>query len=134
MVNKRSSVLVFEHEHIYEYFDRVYVFNPKYWIYTTVSTVAINIKKANDIPRFDISLRVVKLTESGSLSISIRQKEKRFYQRSSLNYDYIWIRVILLQKEFDGDCRWINAKYSNSKSINFFNKLEAGEYYIILLP
>ncbi len=62
MAGKRSSVLVFELEHIYEYFDRVYVFNPKYWIYTTVSTVAINIKKANDIPRFDISLRVVKLT------------------------------------------------------------------------
>ena len=96
--------------------------------------MGINIKKSGDSPRFDISVRTVKLSVPGTLCLSIRQKEKRFYQRSSLNYDYIWVRVILLQKEFDGDCRWIDGRYCNSKSINFSNKLEAGEYYILLLP
>jgi hypothetical protein len=56
------------------------------------------------------------------------------YQRSSLSYSYIWVRVLLLQREFDGDCRWVDAKYSNSKSINFLRRLEAGEYYVVLLP
>jgi hypothetical protein len=60
------------------------------------------------------------------VSISIRQKEKRFYQKSNLNYNYIWVRVLVFEKEFNGDCRWIDGKYSNSKSINIIKNLDVG--------
>lgn len=64
-----------------------------------MSTVGINIKRGSqDLPRFDVSLRILKVTEASQVSISIRQKEKRFYQNSSLNYNYIWNRIIILQK------------------------------------
>lgn len=97
-LTRQSSTLIMNLEHIYEYFDKIYVFNPQFWLYSTVSSIGINIKKSNDIARFDISVRTLKVVSAGTISISIRQKEKRFYQKSSLNYEYIWIRAILLQK------------------------------------
>lgn len=117
---KRKSI---RGENTFDLFDGLYIFNPAKWFYTSVCSIGINVKKSQEMPRFDISVRTIKLSQSGDLAISIRQKEKRFYQFSSLNYNYIWIRCILLQKEFDGDCRWIDAKYSNLKTINFFNTL-----------
>ena len=89
--------------------------------------MGLNLKRpSSDVPRFDISLRILKVSQSGHVSLSIRQKERRFYQSSSLNYKYIWNRVMVFQKEFEGECRWITGKYSNSKTINFTDYFEAG--------
>ena len=64
---------------------------------------------------------MLKVEKDGHVAISIRQKEKRFYQSSSLNYKYFWNRILVFQKEFDGDCRWITGKYSPDKTINFID-------------
>lgn len=120
-------------DQLFEYFDRIYTICPQNYTHYAVSTIGINARRQN-LARFDISLRILKLDKPAMVSISVRQKELRFYQRSSLSYSYIWVRVILLQKEFDGDCRWIEGKYSAKKSINFNRHLEEGEYFIIVLP
>lgn len=114
-------------ENIFEYFDKIHILLPTKWSYTAVSTVGINIKRGSqDLPRFDISLRILKVSEASQVSISVRQKEKRFYQNSSLNYNYIWNRIIILQKEFEGDFRWHSARYVCNKTVNFTDLFEAG--------
>jgi len=86
-------------DNIFDYFDLVYVISPLKWEYSAVSSVGLNIKRSqHEVPRFDISLRILKVTKNGHISISVRQKEKRFYQSSSLNYKYIWNRVMIFQK------------------------------------
>jgi hypothetical protein len=122
-------------DNIFDYFDVVYVLSPAKWEHSAVSTVGLNIKRGpQTVPRFDISLRVLKVEKAGQVALSVRQKEKRFYQSSSLNYRYFWNRILVLQKEFDGDCRWITGCYSSDKTINFMDYFEAGEYYIVFLP
>jgi len=107
-------------ENIFEYFDKVHILLPGKWIYNAVSTVAVNVRKgAQELPRFDISLRVLKVYEGCQVNLAVRQKEKRFYQNSSLNYTYIWNRIVILQKEFSGDLRWHSAQYTCNKSVSF---------------
>jgi hypothetical protein len=114
-------------DNIFDYFDLVYVLSPLKWEYTAVSSVGLNLKRSpNEVPRFDITLRILKVSQKGYVSLSVRQKERRFYQSSSLNYKYIWNRVMVFQKEFEGSCRWITGKYSNNKTINFTDYFEAG--------
>ena len=60
---------------IFEYFDKIYIILPTKWSYSAVSTVGINVKRGSqELPRFDISLRILKVTEASQVSISIRQK------------------------------------------------------------
>ena len=123
-------------ENAFDYFDRVCVGNSKKWVESCFTSIGINIRRGPSTPstRFDISMRVLKVKEGGDVAVSLRQKEKRFYQNSSLNYNYIWVRVLLLQKEVEGDVRWIGAGYSNKKTISFTKRLEAGEYYMVVMP
>jgi len=66
--------------------------------------------------------------------LTIRQKERRIYENSSFAYEYMWVRVILVQREFDGGCRWIMGKYSNHKSINLETVLTPGDYFLVVMP
>jgi hypothetical protein len=45
----------------------------------------------------------------------------------------MWVRVLLIQREFNG-YRWIEGKYSNSKSISLHSSLSQGEYYLLIMP
>ena len=56
----------------------------------------------------------------------------RFYYQCGLT-EYIWIRGILAQKEYDGGLRWISGRYSNEKQIVFDEYLEPGDYYLIVM-
>ena len=60
---------------MFEYFDRVHVISPSKWPNRAVSTIGINIKRGGIEPaRFDISLRMLKVCQSGQVTISLRQK------------------------------------------------------------
>jgi hypothetical protein len=63
--------------------------------------------------------------QGGEWVVSVQQKESRFFWRSSLTYSYMWVRVLLVQREYDG-YRWIEGGYANSKSIRFHCALTAG--------
>ena len=58
------------------------------------------------------------------------QKDKKHYRNNG--YKYVWMRVMLVLKDFDG-YRWINGGYSNKKCVNIQSTLEPGEYYIIIM-
>jgi hypothetical protein len=73
-LSKESAAFEISPDNIYEYFDRVYVFNPQGWTNSAVSPIGINIKKSQNIFRADISVRIFKLSQAGTVSISIRQK------------------------------------------------------------
>ena len=45
----------------------------------------------------------------------------------------MWVRCLLLQKEYDGGYRWINGKYANQKHIIFEDNLDAGEYLLVIM-
>jgi hypothetical protein len=45
----------------------------------------------------------------------------------------LWVRGILLQKEYDGGFRWVAGRYNNQKHIIFEEKLEPGEYYLVIM-
>lgn len=81
-----------------------------------------------------ISVKKITVTAPSYLSIMVRQKDERFYHHSAVLYRYIWNRVVLLYKEYDGNFAWIDGEYSNSKSINFSFNAKSGQYFLIVMP
>ncbi len=73
------------------------------------------------------------LAQNSDCVISVQQKEGRFFKRSSLDYHYMWVRVLLVQREFNG-YRWIEGRYSSAKSITLSASLAQGNYYLIIMP
>ena len=64
--------------------------------------------------------------------LSIQQKENRFYYQCGID-SYLWVRALLVEREYDGGMRWINGVYSNRKHITFEEVLDPGEYRLILM-
>jgi len=49
--------------------------------------------------------------------------------------NYIWIRAILILKEYDGQFQWINGHYSNKKNITFkVENFAPGDYFLVIMP
>lgn len=73
-ISKEASTFEIQVDNVYQYFDRVFVFNPQGNLHSAVSAVGLNIKKNQNIHRCDVSLRTLRLAKAGTVSISIRQK------------------------------------------------------------
>ena len=73
-ISKEASTFEIHVDNIYQYFDKVFVFNPQGNLHRAVSAIGINIKKNQNIYKCDVSLRTLKLAKAGTVSISIRQK------------------------------------------------------------
>lgn len=77
-----------------------------------------------------VSLRKFIVDGYGNVNISVIQKDKKHYRNNG--YKYVWMRVILVLKDFDG-YRWIDGVYNNEKSLHLKCMLEPGEYFIIIM-
>jgi hypothetical protein len=86
----------------------------------------------NIAPRDIPTIRKFTLKSSSECLIFIRQKEKRLLFR--LGVQYIWLRALLIAKDYDGSYRWIDGEYSNQKTISFNHFLDAGDYFIFFYP
>ena len=67
------------------------------------------------------------------VGLTLNQKDERHFQEN-IKYHYSWVRLILLQKEFNGGYRWIDGRYDNQKSMTIETEFEIGEYYIVIMP
>lgn len=83
--------------------------------------------------RSQYSLRRVVVRQSTDALIAVQQKDARFFSKASLKYDYMWMRVLLVQREFGG-YRWIEGSYSGGKTVVLATNLSPGEYYLLLMP
>ena len=45
----------------------------------------------------------------------------------------MWVRFLLIQKEYDGGFRWISGKYARQRHLVVEETLEAGEYYVVVM-
>jgi hypothetical protein len=46
----------------------------------------------------------------------------------------MWVRMIIVMKEGDHSYEWIDGVYGKSKSIKVDCRLDAGDYYVLLIP
>ena len=70
-----------------------------------------------------VIVRRFSLKTTSKCCISLYQKDRQYYPKKSL-YDYSWMRMILLLKEFNGGYRWIAGDYSQEKGLNINGRLE----------
>ena len=80
-----------------------------------------------------ISVRTFTVKHPQKCAINLVQKDQKFF-KGKVKYQYSWIRMIILQKEFHEGYRWIDGRYGNYKSIFMELKLEKGEYYVVIMP
>lgn len=86
-----------------------------------------------EIPSNDtVSLRTFTLFKKTKCCINVKQKENRFYWQCGIT-EYLWMRCLLLQKEYDGGYRWISGQYCNQKHIVFEQTLDPGEYILVVM-
>jgi hypothetical protein len=86
-----------------------------------------------EIPANDTtSLRAFTLFKKTKCCLNLRQKENRYYWQCGIT-EYVWVRCLFLQKEYDGGYRWVGGRYSNQKHIIFEQHLEPGEYLLIIM-
>lgn len=87
-------------------------------------------------PFFEIefpSVRKFTVSQPGEYSICVKQRDRRFFHFKE--HDYIWIRAILLQQEYeDAGYRWHSGEYARKKALNFTQFLEIGEYWLFVEP
>lgn len=73
------------------------------------------------------TLRSFKVETPGEYCLSIRQKDRRFFHFKEGHGDYIWLRAIILQKEFDDNgFRWTAGEYACQKTLSFTQHFESG--------
>lgn len=75
---------------------RAYLYSPK--VYPTLSTNTIGKYSLTHHERAEYSIRKMVLTQNSDCIISLQQKESRFFVKSSLDYHYMWVRVLLIQR------------------------------------
>ena len=101
--------IIAEPEELSKYFNKLYLLGAK------------NFNFVGQCPirqiRESISVRQLFLKSSSFCSITLNQKDKRFFQEP-LKYAYVWIRMIIIQKEYNGGYRWIDGRYDNQKTIS----------------
>lgn len=68
------------------------------------------------------------------MAISVRQRERRLFHLKEDYGEYIWCRVLLLQREGQHGWRWIAGEYAQRKAITFAHFLEPGEYWLLVEP
>lgn len=80
------------------------------------------------------SIRTFKIEESGSFSLTITQKDERYFRNSkSINYEYTVTRLVLGRKLEDGEFEFIDGVSDESKNLTLnAEDMEAGEYYVIV--
>ena len=73
------------------------------------------------------------LSKKSMACISLYQKDKLLFGRKAA-YSYSWMRLIVLEKDFDQTYRWVNGKYGRRKNIKVEGELMPGEYFILVMP
>lgn len=80
-----------------------------------------------------MSVRQFSLKSLSYCSLTLNQKDKKLFQEP-IKYSYSWVRMILMQKEYNGGYRWIDGRYDNQKTLTIETELESGDYYLVILP
>jgi hypothetical protein len=70
-----------------------------------------------------MSLRTFKIDGYGTCSLSVIQKDQKYFRNNG--YSYIWMRLILICKDVSG-YRYINGNYSNNKIVSINSHLNPG--------
>ena len=53
----------------------MFIINHIKWEYGAINTIGLNIKRSTkEVPRFDVSVRMLKVEKKGLVAISLRQK------------------------------------------------------------
>ena len=80
-------------------------------------------------------MRTFKVDEGGEFAVCLKQRDRRFYHFREGQGDYIWVRLLLLQKEYEGaGYRWIKGEYARRKAIDLVEWLDPGQYVILIEP
>lgn len=81
------------------------------------------------------SIRTFTLSQKGSFSLSLIQKDERYFRGSpSINYEYSVARLVLGKKEEDGTYEFIDGVSEKMKQITLVSDdMEPGEYAVIII-
>jgi hypothetical protein len=63
-------------------------------------------------------VRAFTIFKKTRVRLDIRQKENRFYYQCGIT-EYLWVRCLFLQKEYDGGFRWLGGRYASQKHMLF---------------
>ncbi len=69
-------------------------------------------------PNDTTSVRTFTIFKKTRIRMDVRQKENRFYYQTGIT-EYLWVRCLFLQREYDGGFRWIAGRYANQKHLIF---------------
>ena len=84
----------------------MFIYNPRVYHTLTTNTIGrYNLQQKHE-ERAHYSLRKITVYENSPCTIAIQQKEGRFFCKAALKYSYIWVRAILVQREYNG-YHWI---------------------------
>ena len=119
-----------------EKFVNIYFINLHKYFYTGFCTIRQSsssspLRSFNSDDNLNVSLRYVKLEEGSDCAFSVVQKDMKHYRGQ---YRYAWIRMMVVMKEGDKGYRWIGGTYKKGKIATLTCRLEAGEYFIVLMP
>ena len=126
-IQGEKQKLIVDPEELPKYFSHLYLFGRKKYNYIGYCPIK-QVKES-------ISLRCFQIKSPMSVSLTLYQKDQKYFQEN-IKYCYSWIRAILLLKEPTGKgYRWIDGRYDNQKSLTInTDVLETGQYHLIIMP